>query len=67
MKRLREIFARRIIHFNNWSKIVDWRSFKNRGKQETNYGDIALLVHVQFSSGEYLKGVSNIEAKRAKN
>jgi hypothetical protein len=67
MKKLREIFSRRTIHFTNWSKIVDWRSFKNRGKQETNYGDIALLVHVRFSSGEYLKGVANIEAKRSFN
>lgn len=67
MRRLREIFSERVIHFNNWSKIVDWKSFKNRGKQETKYGDIALLVHVQFSTGEYLKGVANIEAKRSFN
>jgi hypothetical protein len=64
MRRLREIFSNRVINFNGWSKIVDWRSFKNRGKQETNYGDIALIVNVQFSSGETLKGVANIEAKR---
>ena len=61
---MRQIFSNRIIHFNGWSKIVNWRSFKNRGKQEKNYGDIALIVNVQFSSGEILKGVANIEAKR---
>ena len=64
MKRLRDLFSNRTIHFNGWSKIVDWHSFKNRGKQEQNYGDIALLVNIQFTSGEYLKGVANIEAKR---
>ncbi len=64
MSELRKLFSNREIHFNDWSKIVDWQSFKNRGKQETNYGDIALIVNVQFSSGETLKGVANIEAKR---
>jgi hypothetical protein len=64
MKNLRNLFDNRIINFNNWSKIVEWRSFKNRGKQETNYGDITLIVTVQFTSGETLRGVVNIEAKR---
>lgn len=64
MKKLRELFSDRHINFNHWSKIVNWQSFKNRGKQETNYGDIALIVNIQFSSGEVLKGVVNIEAKR---
>ena len=64
MKQLREIFSNRTIYFNDWSKIVDWRSFKNKGKQETNYGDITLFVTVQFTSNEILKGVVNIEAKR---
>ncbi|MGV8017841.1 MAG: hypothetical protein AB2L26_06590 [Ignavibacteria bacterium] len=67
MNELRKLFRNRIIYFNNWSKIVDWQSFKNTGKQETNYGDIALLVNVQFSSGEILKGVASLEAKRDNN
>lgn len=67
MKELRELFSKKVISFNSWSKIVDWRSFKNRGKQETNYGDIALIVNVQFTSGETLKGVVSIEAKRDSN
>jgi len=67
MQQLRRLFARRVINFNSWSKIVDWQSFKNRGKQETNYGDIALLVNVQFTSGESLKGVACLEAKREFN
>lgn len=65
MKELRRLFSKRIISFNSWSKIVDWRSFKNRGKQESNYGDIALIVTVQFSSCEVLRGVASIEAKRS--
>ncbi len=67
MKKLRELFSRKTIYFQNWSKIVDWRSFKNKGKQETNYGDITLLVTVQFTTGEIFKGVVNIEAKRSFN
>lgn len=64
MRSLRNLFTNRTIHFDNWSKMVDWRSFKNTGKQENSYGDIALLVNIQFRSGESLKGVVNIEAKR---
>jgi hypothetical protein len=67
MQELRKLFSNRIIHFNNWSKIVDWQSFKNRGKQETSYGDIALLINIQFSSNEVLKGVVCLEAKREFN
>jgi hypothetical protein len=67
MKQLRELFGNRVIDFNSWSKIVDWRSFKNRGKQETSYGDIALIVTVQYTSGEVFRGVVNIEAKRDYN
>ncbi|HEY5326298.1 MAG TPA: hypothetical protein VIJ27_04810, partial [Mucilaginibacter sp.] len=57
MQELRSLFSNRVINFQDWSKIVDWRSFKNRGQQETKYGDIALIVNVQYSSGEVLKGV----------
>ena len=64
MRELRNLFSNRTINFSGWSKIVNWQSFKNRGKQETNYGDIALIVNVQFSSGEVLKGVATLEAKR---
>lgn len=33
-KKLRELFGNRRIYFNNWSKIVDWKSYKNRRKQK---------------------------------
>ena len=65
MKELREHFSNRVIRFQDWSKIVDWKSFKNKGKNEQNYGDISLLVNVQFSSGEILKGIAFLEAKRS--
>lgn len=64
MREMRALFSNKIIRFTNFSKVVDWQSFKNRGKQETNYGDIALLVNIQFKSGEVLKGVVCLEAKR---
>ena len=65
MKELRNHFSNRIINFQNWSKIVDWKSYKNRGSNEQKFGDISLLVNVQFSSGEILKGVAFLEAKRS--
>lgn len=67
MRALRDLFESRTIHFDIWSKMVQWQSFKNRDKQETSSGDIALLVHIQSSSGETLKGVVCIEAKRSFN
>lgn len=67
MKELRNIFSNRIIHFDSWTKMVNWQSFKNRGTQETKYGDIAIIVNIQFSSGEVLRGVATIEAKRIYN
>jgi len=67
MKELRKLFSHKVINFQDWSKIVEWRSFKNKGKQESNYGDITLFVNIQFTSGETLKGIATIEAKRSFN
>lgn len=64
MKELRTRFSNRTINFQSWSKIVDWKSYKNKGTNEQKFGDISLLVNVQFSSGETLKGVAFLEAKR---
>ncbi|WP_346320321.1 hypothetical protein [Chitinophaga sp. YIM B06452] len=64
MQRLRQLFSNKIIRFDGWSKIVNWQSFKNRGRQENRFGDIALLITIQFTSGETLKGVACLEAKR---
>jgi len=67
MKELRRIFSHRIIHFQEWSKIVDWKSYKVKGTLEKKFGDIALIVNIQFSSNEILKGVAFLEAKRSFN
>jgi hypothetical protein len=67
MQELRRIFSNRTIQFDGWRKLIHWESYKNNGKKETNYGDIALILHIQFSSGEILKGIACIEAKRQYN
>ncbi len=65
MRRLRDLFSNRVIQFTDFSKIVDWQSFKNTSKiLEKKSGDISIIVNIQFSSGEVLRGVANIEAKR---
>ena len=65
MEKLETFFNQKKIHFPGWSKIVDWKSFKNKLPQETSYGDIAILVNIQFSDGAILKGVACLEAKRS--
>jgi hypothetical protein len=67
MQELRQIFNKKVMKIADFSKLVNWESYKNKGKQETHYGDIALLVTIQFSSGETLKGVACLEAKRNYN
>lgn len=52
------------IHYPNFTKYVYWKSYKNTGKLEQNFGDIALLINVQFITGEVLKGVCFLEAKK---
>jgi hypothetical protein len=64
MRKFREKLSHRQVHYQGFSKIVDWLSFKNRGKIETTNGDITMLVNIQFSSGERLCGASFLEAKR---
>ena len=65
MREFRRLFSHKRIRYTGFSKIVAWRSFKNRGKTESQYGDIALIVNIQFRSGEYLRGVACLEAKRS--
>lgn len=64
MKRLREFFEKRDVHYKDFSKIITWASYKNKGKTETTFGDISIIVNIQFSSGEKLTGVAFLEAKR---
>jgi len=42
---------------------VRWDAFKLRGKSETLYGDIAVIVNYQTWEGETIKGISFFEAK----
>ncbi len=56
------IFRR--IKYKGFEKIVHWLSYKNKGRAETLFGDISLLINIQFSSGERLTGVAFLEAKR---
>lgn len=44
MREFRRLFSSRRIHYTGFSKIVAWRSFKNRGKTESQYGDIAFIL-----------------------
>lgn len=67
MRMFRETFSSRTLRFDGWTKNVEWKSYKNKGGQETKYGDIALLVNVQFSDGQQMKGVASLEAKRLYN
>src|SRR6185437_1935407 len=64
MKEMRSVFTRRRVYYKNFSKYVEWLSYKNKGNTEQAFGDIALLVNIQFSTGEQLRGVAFLEAKR---
>jgi hypothetical protein len=43
---------------------IDWQAYKLRGKYETNFGDIALVVYISYKDGTSLEGVAFLEAKR---
>ena len=43
---------------------IRWEGYKLTGVQETNFGDIALIVRVWLTSQEYIDGVAYYEAKR---
>src|ERR1051325_4468239 len=57
----------REINYVHFRKKISFKAYKQSGKSETNYGDIALLVNIHFSSVEILKGVAFLEAKRLFN
>lgn len=64
MKELRSVLKQRRVKFRDFTKTIDCRSYKNKGVIESTHGDIALLVHIQFSTGHILQGVAFLEAKR---
>lgn len=43
---------------------ICWEGYKLTGVQETNFGDIALIVRVWLTSQEHIDGVAYYEAKR---
>lgn len=53
-----------LIEFDDCRHKTKWESFKLSGKNETTYGDIALLVKTWLSPDEYVEGVAFFEAKR---
>lgn len=67
MKEMRDLFTQRRVRYKGFTKIIDWFSYKNKGKVETTFGDISLFVNVQFKTGEVLRGVAFLEAKRDNN
>ncbi|WPQ61265.1 hypothetical protein SIO70_23180 [Chitinophaga sancti] len=64
MKAMRSMFQKRQVRYKGFTKTVEWFSYKNKGKSESIAGDISLIVNIQFSSGEKLRGVAFLEAKR---
>src|SRR5690606_1984238 len=48
----------------DYRRTVEWESYKLRGKYETNFGDIAIVVNINYRDGTHLDGVAFLEAKR---
>ncbi|MHC0522942.1 hypothetical protein [Vibrio harveyi] len=63
LKRLNELPTASIQRESGY-KNVSWEAFKFSGKPEYTFGDIAIIVKVEFSNGASLEGVAYIEAKR---
>lgn len=64
---LQNLLNGRQIDYDHFRKNVSLKAYKQQGAQETAHGDIAILVNIQFSDGETLKGVAFLEAKRLFN
>lgn len=43
---------------------INWETYKLRGSHETNYGDIALVVNINFKDATDIEGVAFLEAKK---
>jgi hypothetical protein len=43
---------------------IDWETYKLRGSYETNFGDIALVVNINYKDGSSVNGVAFLEAKK---
>ncbi|MFV0543138.1 MAG: hypothetical protein ACK5L8_05530 [Marinicella pacifica] len=43
---------------------INWETYKLRGSYETNFGDIALVVNINYKDGSSVNGVAFLEAKK---
>jgi len=43
---------------------IEWNAFKLKGKNETKFGDVAILVNVVHYDGDRMEGVAFLEAKK---
>ncbi|GAF53820.1 hypothetical protein [Psychrobacter sp. JCM 18900] len=43
---------------------IDWQIYKLKGAYENNFGDIALIVNINYKDGTDLHGVAFLEAKK---
>jgi hypothetical protein len=43
---------------------VNWQAFKFSGKAEHTFGDVAILVHVNYYDGDSIEGAAFLEAKK---
>ncbi len=54
------------ISYPSFSKRLTWQAYRNTGKQklEQRYGDMAILLVIQYVDGPKLEGIAFLEAKR---
>jgi hypothetical protein len=45
-------------------KNINWQSYKLKGTHETNFGDIALVVNINYKDGTSINGAAFLEAKK---
>lgn len=44
--------------------MIKWLPYKLRGRPENKFGDIAILVNIQYQDGDGIEGVAFLEAKK---
>jgi hypothetical protein len=52
------------LHSKEYRRYIHWETYKLKGKYETNFGDISLIVKIHYKDGTHLEGVAFLEAKR---
>lgn len=59
----KELYGLELVGKDNRSRI-DWQAYKLKGTYETNFGDIALVVNINYKDGTGINGVAFLEAKK---